>query len=300
MKFLIFLLATFSSSRAITLTCNFTMSADLFNLPSKYSCWQPIFSNLDNNVVTAVNGTHMSGKTNNDVQIFYVNDFTSLTFYPRGLETFFPNLIAIDFDRTNISILAGDELDSFSDLKWFRIAFNPNLRNIPSDFFANNLLLETLFIYANGILSLGVNLLNNLSNLSFADFTLNNCTNNNAIATQPSQIANLIQKLRDDCPDDTTTTTTTTTTTSTTTISTTLPQEPSCGDLDEVVCEMLTENESLLEENVKINEDLEAKIDQMEALQASNSAIEAKLAQLKATVNNLTVVLCNPSSTTTI
>lgn len=173
MKLLLFLLAL-SSSKAITFHCNFHMM-EFHNLPSKYFCEVFSFSNEEHQVTTHVSGFHSMSKRNLDVEGFYINlKGKNFTYIPKGLEIFFPNLIAIHVDGGNITKLNGDELTQFANLEWFALIKN-NLEFVPGNLFAHNKKLRTIFLYDNKIKKIGAGLLDELEDLQSFCFNRNIC-----------------------------------------------------------------------------------------------------------------------------
>lgn len=137
MKVLLLLLAIFSQASTIVFNCTFAVIS--YNqLPASYTC-DPILSNIeDSQELTAVFGVHLSGKNNDDVQLFdLANECrnANLQFIPLGMEKFFPNLSAIRTSYCNISELSGNELNFYENLEWFGQEFTP-LERVPGNFFS--------------------------------------------------------------------------------------------------------------------------------------------------------------------
>jgi hypothetical protein len=80
---------------------------------SQYSCMDPTLGNLHVTTLTAIYGTHLSGKSNTNVGGLRIHNKTSLNFFPGRMDNFFPNLAVIDFYNNNITQLSGDELNPF-------------------------------------------------------------------------------------------------------------------------------------------------------------------------------------------
>ena len=182
MKILILIFALISVTLAVTLNCKFVMGYGT-NLPLTYGCYQSTLSNInETETLTAVYGTHMSGKSNADVGYLFIDSVASLTFFPRGIINFFANLIAIYINRCNISTLRGFELNVFIKLRWFGFQNQP-LERIPGNLFANKPLVHFASFQSNNIKHVSYDLLSSFSTAYIRKFgsqllcqsTCNNC-----------------------------------------------------------------------------------------------------------------------------
>jgi hypothetical protein len=255
MQFLVFLIPIFSFSSAIEFNCNFTIRSDTL-LPSTYACVVTTVNLEGNETLTAVHGTHLENKTNADVRHIEGSFKRNLTFIPKGMENFFPNISALRFSYCNISRVNSDDLNAFDQLEWFAMEGNP-IEHIPRNFFAENSKIRVVFLNSNKIKHVGTGLLDSLQDLNHASFAANTCINK--WATSANQMPELIEVLRTNCTDiEEETTTTSTTTLATTTIPSTTVEAPLCGDLNEVVCNLQEQNQILMENNEKMTEKLEA------------------------------------------
>lgn len=264
MKFNIFLLAIISTGCAFNLNCTFRMSA-IQLLPSVYSCYKFSVSNVnESETLTAVYGTHMEGKSIDDVGFLWLDNAHDFTIFPRGIENFFHNLVALGVRYGNISSLIGDELMPFGNLTWF-VLNNNMVERIPGNFFASTPLVHSVWFNNNNIKHVGDNLLDSLSQLGYASFEVNYCVDK--IASTSGEVPFLIEHLRNNCSDIETTSESTSTTIET--ITTTSTQEPSC-DINEIICILEEQNQILLQQNSEI------KI-QVEALETKNEQIDAKI-----------------------
>lgn len=246
MKFLILILATISSINSLTLNCPFKTLNWANYVGEAYTCYYPTLSNLyETQQITAVSGTHEDGKSNSDVKVLNIGNNVNLTYFPRAIENFFPNLIAIYISSTNITYIRGDELLAFPKLTNFQIAVNPSFERVPGNLFSNNPLLQVVSFYKNNIKHVGEGIMNGLKNLKWIEFNRNYCVNQLAY---PADFPTLIEFLRTNCTVVEPQTTTTTTT-----------PAPICGDINEVVCALQSQNRILIEKITSI----ESKIDQI-------------------------------------
>jgi hypothetical protein len=129
----------------------------------------------NNSIITKIIGEHLDEKANQDVKILFFDGISEITSIPKGIESFFPNLIALGFSSCNITQLNSDDLNPFHLLEWFAIEKNSLLERIPPKFFANNLKLKYLWFSQGNLKHVGKNLLDSLSNLSWVVFLNNPC-----------------------------------------------------------------------------------------------------------------------------
>lgn len=198
MKFLIFA-TIITISQALILNCKFEMlivMCEVGNLCTLYSCNAEIEDVVENRVVTAVNGLHIGNYTNNEVGYLEISGTKRLSYFPKGVEKFFPFLKGI-YITANLKTLNGDELKPFANLTQLVIAQNQNLEKIPGNLFDNNPMMESIWFNSNKIKYVGDNLLNSLSYLRRADFSNNICTNENA--SNKSELVDLMRNLKTNC-----------------------------------------------------------------------------------------------------
>lgn len=239
MKSLILILAIISTARAVTFNCTFAFWSSS-NLPTVYTCYFPEVSNFDEGeIVTAVDGWHRTGKSNVDVKALLIQDVPHLSFFPRGLEKFFPNLEAFYIRNSSISALTGDELEPFKNLYWFQLAFSRNFERVPENLFDSKPLMRHISFYANNIKYVGENLFRNLPDLNYLNFQDNNCINKYA-ENNNEEIQALIEHLQSDCMD------------------VTFLTAPSteCGELNEVICKLQEQNQALIALIAEMKEDV--------------------------------------------
>lgn len=248
MKFLYFLVSFFASTLAITFNCQFERLT--WNLiGTRYSCITSPSDINNNQSLTGVTGNHQQGNSNANVTVVFIYECTTLPFIPRGIDSFFPNIVGLSMDFCNISSINGFELYGYDHLQWISIS-NNRIEHIPGNFFSQNPNMQFAHFNNNRISSVGVNLLTTLESFQLAQFWQNVCIDQGA--DNASSMPNLISNLRVNCavPEDTTTLPTTTL--STTTSST---PEPTC-DINETICELKIQNENLAQQNAEIREKL--------------------------------------------
>lgn len=282
MKSLIIILSIISTSRAITFNCTFGYVMGP-NLPSTYSCYNPIITNLNEcDHLTAITGQHHDGKTNDDVKLLGIYNNPQLAFFPRAIENFFPNLEAISIWNSNISTLNGDELNPFKNLSWLSFTFSPNLEKIPGNLFKSTPLMKHISFQSNNIKHVEEGLFGSLPKLIFLDFHQNYCVDRNASGI--AAVRSLIAHLNNNCtgidvttttkhvtstrvttttPVKTTRVTTTTSPVRSTLSSTTTTKEPTCGDTTDLSCNLLEQNKLLIEMNAEMRKEMNQKLDKV-------------------------------------
>jgi hypothetical protein len=73
--------------------------------------------NLDEPKIQFINGTHESGKTNEDVQgMTFYNGQENMTEFPQDIHKFFPNILVISFWTTKIKEISSSDLQHFPNL----------------------------------------------------------------------------------------------------------------------------------------------------------------------------------------
>lgn len=272
MKSLILIFAVISVTRAVIFNCTFTMRTPTAQ-SDRYTCYHPTLSYIgDNESLTAAYGSHMSGKTNNHVGYLEIDQVSSLKYFPKRINNFFPNLYAIQISNCNITMLQDNELDAFRSLNWLKLSGHPHLERIPGSLFANTPNLQYLFLESNNIKYVAEGSFGAISKLTYAYFMYNFCVNIGVSSN--SQMPLVIKQLREYCVDIETTTTSATTSTLTSTTrgnntTTTSTEKQSCGD----ICNLEEQNKFLMQQNeeIKIN---------MDAMTVQNVELTIKVQEL--------------------
>jgi hypothetical protein len=250
-----------------TVNCNFGING-FIGIGSVYNCLATNITESSNHTVTNVIGTHNSGKTNEDVKAVYIVGNYRLSFVPRGLTNFFPNLIGYYLSSTTFDALNGDELDEFGEkLVWFAVT-GSNLTTISSRLFDSTPNIAYVFFYSNKLQRVGRDLFTavNVTQLGNLYFKSNTCIDR--YANNKTDIVALINQLQVSCPyaDEvlrTTAMTTAATTTTTTTAATTTPAVPACfdGKIDDFVCEINDKVGVVQSDLTSTRDDLQSQLD---------------------------------------
>lgn len=150
--------------------------------------------------VTAITGGHQAGKDNSYVYGIRLSNLTQLTFMPRLLETWFPNMYAIQISNTNLFQLSQADLKPFPQLLFFK-AYGSNLETIDANLFAYNPLLRSISFNSNHIKNIGKDTFTNLNQLSELFLSGNDCINKwsdtrDGVVALTAQLPNLCPPLQ--------------------------------------------------------------------------------------------------------
>lgn len=195
MKALCIIFLFFASTSAISFNCQYK-EVSWLAMGMNYQCQTEALNVGASQYVTSVYGNHTPNKTIDDVVAIHIQNCTNLSYIPKGLLDFFPNLVGIYLDGCSISSLSGTELNEHPKLTLFALEFSP-LNYVPGNLFAQTPDMVLISFAENKINGAGRNLLSNLNKLSQAYFELNVCVNKNGNTTE--EIIDLIDTLNSDC-----------------------------------------------------------------------------------------------------
>lgn len=237
-KSLIFPLILIASASAVVFNCQFFM--ETVYVPH-YTCYRPILSNInESNYLTAVQGSHLSGKSNLDVTWLDIYQPQNLTFFPKDIEKFFPNLVVISFQYTDIVSFIGDELQAFPELFFLDFDYNYKLERLPANLFKFNHLINRTDLDKCNLKYIGDGLFDDLTNLKTLYARNSNCVSGSANYDETAMLK-ILSTIRNNCKDIYATTTTT--------------EKSTCGDnMSEMICNLQEQNEKILRENSEIKE----------------------------------------------
>jgi hypothetical protein len=235
---LLALLLALSGVDSFTINCEFYLQTST-PFGDIYECFT---SNLPtapaNTTITAVTGTHEAGKTDADVTILYIDGDSTLPFMPRT-SSVFPNLLAYIIANAVIGTLHGDEFNDIPQLLMLAV-LDSNLTTISSRLFEATPNLIGVIFDNNPIERVGRDLFTplNTTQLWLVVFVDSHCINQ--WSETQTGIAALIENLKVMCPFDDEEVPTTTTT----------EQPETCvdGDLEDFVCEMMSDTREDIEE----------------------------------------------------
>lgn len=249
---IILFLVVFSTANGISLDCDFN-TWNWISLPKTfkhtYTCKAKGFLESTNGTVSDVTGKHLPGKNNFDVEFVKINNH-ELTFIPRGLTRFFPNMFALYLHNSNIKVLHGFELDEYPRLIYFAYE-SGTLDTIGGELFTKTPKIIYANFYNNKIRNVGWNLLDNVKSTAKVIFGSNICINKDS-RNNPHHFNELVQILRENCtsfPPEVTT-----------------PIDDECfeGNLEQKICELMNQNRRLerkLEDLIEYNKRIENKLE---------------------------------------
>ncbi|CAG9807189.1 unnamed protein product [Chironomus riparius] len=187
MKFIIILfLVAFSS--AVEFNCKFK---------DDYTC-EVISGRIINKAdsyVTGVQGDHKEGKSNKNVGVFDGRK-VSIKYFPRNLNTYFPNIHQIFIER-KLREITKEDLQDFPMLVYLYLSFN-DIQIIEKDLFIYNPELRLVFLNENRIKYVDPNVFKNLPKLIYLGFEDNDC-HSGIVEQGRSNVVGLIKKISDQC-----------------------------------------------------------------------------------------------------
>lgn len=117
----------------IMFNCNYAIRTQ-WNVNDIYSCEaQVLFLGHECNLIE-VSRNHMAGMNNSDVKLLAISSQLDVTFYPRNVYQFFPNLEAIYIYDTAIEEMTEEDLQGMQSLKQFQLV-QANVVAIRNDWF---------------------------------------------------------------------------------------------------------------------------------------------------------------------
>lgn len=162
-----------------------------------YICGATITNVEDPTTVRNINGTHLAGRSNEDVRGFSVFLHDILTTIPTGIEKFFANLELFAWDNGNISTIDSSTFKPFPSLLFISLG-NNKLISLDGDLLQHSRKLREIEFHGNLLEHVGHDLLTGLTDLTYADFESNPCIN--IRANTPEAIQELNRQLPIKCP----------------------------------------------------------------------------------------------------
>jgi len=156
----------------------------------------PSIRTRESATITSVSGDHQSGKTNSDVEGFYVESVT-IRYFPRGLEAFFKNIKVIQILSTSLKEVYQADLKPFPKLVELNLYSNL-LEVLEEGLFDYNPDLEFISFLDNNIVHIEPKVFDNLSKLSTLLLRSNHCVDKDA-ENSTSAVQNLVQNLESTC-----------------------------------------------------------------------------------------------------
>lgn len=189
---LLLIAINFHTSWSLALNCTYGMQT-FTPIGSIYTCQAGVLSD-GSDTVSIIYGNHQVGKTDSDVQGFVLQS-QGLDFVPRNVESFFPNIRAVDVYNNLISSIKNFHLRPFTNLVHFAVMEN-KLNSLDSNLFEGLTFLNYVSFKNNSIQHVGHDFI--LPSSGEVHFDSNECISFNAVNS--AQIDNLRFKLLLLCP----------------------------------------------------------------------------------------------------
>ena len=116
----------------------------------KYTCQVSEISVIEPRArIATFKGIHLAGKTNIDVEAFWISG-TQVEYFPRGLPTIFPRLTNVQVDGCGIKEISRKDFEGLGNLKILDLC-NNELKSLPNDLFVETPKLHWIYIDDNKI-----------------------------------------------------------------------------------------------------------------------------------------------------
>lgn len=182
------------SSYGIALKCTFKDHSSYWG--QKYACVvSELTTSLTNRIVTEIQGTHMEGRTHDDVVKVFA-EHQHCPYLPTNLGTFFKNLEVLYVMKSNVSQLTTDDLTGLTKLKLFDVSYNP-ITLLRHDFFKGHESIEIISFYDCQLRMVEKGSLAPLVNLKEGHFEFNPCINFRG--DDESRLPALIKEIHQNC-----------------------------------------------------------------------------------------------------
>jgi hypothetical protein len=169
---LVFIIISSHHVKAITLNCEFKMLNTY--LGTHYACVADnLRTTLTDRERTAINGTHESGKSHNDVLKFYVKK-QNCPFLPLNVGGFFKNLEIYYVMNSHVKHIMTGDLDGLDKLTAFDVSHNP-VEQLGHDFFKDHPTIRKISFFDCHLKIIDPEALTPLKNLETAAFQYNVC-----------------------------------------------------------------------------------------------------------------------------
>lgn len=154
-----------------------------------------LIDTLEGSIITSSNGTHNSGKSNDDVRGFYI-EYKTIHYFPKGINEIFKNLNGISIRNSHLKKIAQEDLSKFPNLVRLNL-YNNNIEVVEEDLFKFNLKLKYISLSHNKIGKIHPKVFDHLNQLTILDLGYNECINIDTSDVENIQI--LIQEVKSKC-----------------------------------------------------------------------------------------------------
>jgi len=199
-RLLLCLLSMSIYSSTLNLECNFNMHS-YATISLVYRC--EVTTNVsikspEDAVIESVSGTHMSGKSNDDVIAFNAESKV-VEYLPKGLEKFFKNLKVIRISIGQFKEISQLDLKPFPNLLYLQLDSN-YIEILEDNLFVNHPNMQVVWFQSNKMLHIGKNVFNKMNKITWLGFGSNPCIDTYANDDSSKAIA-IIESLKTKCFD---------------------------------------------------------------------------------------------------
>lgn len=163
----------FTCTSGIVFECKF-QTLMFYSSDKFYTCYSTVI-NSGNKELEEIHGKHEDPANSSTVEAFYSKNRV-LEKLPKNLASFFPNLKIIACFSTTLSEINLEDLKPFPNLKYLSLPRN-NLIKLSSNLFKFTPKIQGITFANNQLQCIGKNLLDDLTDLKWADFQSNSCIN---------------------------------------------------------------------------------------------------------------------------
>ncbi|CRK93809.1 CLUMA_CG007336, isoform A, partial [Clunio marinus] len=191
------IISIFVLSNALVLECEYKILCQ-WTVCDLYYCDQGriIFVGDPNNV-TEVTLNHVGGRRNEDVEGLYMKHDQNLTFLPRNIHHFFPNLKAIAVNHNLIENIQQSDISVFPEL--IQLGFWRNrISSIDFNLFQKNPKLKAIGFSENPVQHIGYDVFDHLTELETIGF--HSTCHNIKIEGNRTQVLSELPNLAQNCP----------------------------------------------------------------------------------------------------
>lgn len=196
--FLLIVSVSLTVSNGWELECFFTDLAFWAVSGAQYSC-QGSFERSDASFTDVVylSGNNRPGKTNLDVKALQLYD-QRITFMPRGVEKFFPNLEVFDAPYSDIQFIGDGHFSGLNNLKVMSFYYN-NMMMVSAMTFTGLTKLQAISFYGNPIQCVDQAAFSQLPDLRSLRFENTGCINE-GVENNANLVISLIYRAAANCP----------------------------------------------------------------------------------------------------
>ncbi|CRK93728.1 CLUMA_CG007256, isoform A, partial [Clunio marinus] len=190
--------STFVLSNALVLECEYQLKGYWRTSTIIYHCdnGRIIFVGDPNNV-TEVTLNHVGGRRNEDVEALFMKEHQNLTFLPRNINHFFPNLKAIAVTENLIEKIQQSDISVFPKLIQLALWSN-RISSLDFNLFQKNPKLQTITFSYNPLQHIGYDIFDHLTELDTIDFR--DTCHNIRIDGNRTRVLNELPNFARNCP----------------------------------------------------------------------------------------------------